>query len=53
MTKLNSHFFPSLIRKVHEIKTSKKNKKLILWGDGSPKEEVIYVDDIADGVRTS
>ena len=46
--KLNSHFFPSLIRKVHEIKTSKKNKKLILWGDGSPKREVIYVDDIAD-----
>ena len=44
---LNSHFFPSLIRKIHEIKVSKK-KDLILWGDGSPKREVIYVDDIAD-----
>ncbi len=44
---LNSHFFPSLIRKIHKIK--KKNKKeLVLWGDGSPKREVIYVDDIAD-----
>ena len=45
--KLNSHFFPSLIRKIHEIKISKK-KELVLWGDGSPKREVIYVDDIAD-----
>ena len=44
---LNSHFFPSLIRKIHEIKISKK-KNLISWGDGSPKREVIYVDDIAD-----
>ena len=44
---LNSHFFPSLIRKIHKLK--KKNKKqLILWGDGSAKREVIYVDDIAD-----
>ncbi|MDA9616351.1 GDP-L-fucose synthase [Candidatus Pelagibacter sp.] len=44
---LNSHFFPSLIRKVHEIKVKNK-KELIIWGDGSPKREVIYVDDIAD-----
>ena len=44
---LNSHFFPSLIRKIHEMKISKK-KDLIIWGDGSPKREVIYVDDIAD-----
>ena len=44
---LNSHFFPSLIRKVHEIKVKDK-KELIIWGNGSPKREVIYVDDIAD-----
>tara|TARA_B110000114_G_C14757542_1_gene263499 strand:+ start:42 stop:491 length:450 start_codon:yes stop_codon:yes gene_type:complete len=44
---LNSHFFPSLIRKIHEIKIKNK-KELIIWGDGSPKREVIYVDDIAD-----
>ena len=44
---LNSHFFPSLIRKVHEIRVKNK-KELILWGNGSPKREVIYVDDIAD-----
>ena len=44
---LNSHFFPSLIRKIHNLK-NKKTKNLVIWGDGSPKREVIFVDDIAD-----
>ena len=44
---LNSHFFPSLIKKIHKIK-NKNLKELIIWGDGSPKREVIYVDDVAD-----
>ncbi len=44
---LNSHFFPALIKKIHEVKI--KNKKhLILWGNGLAKREVIYVDDLAD-----
>ena len=42
----NSHFFPALIRKVHNIKI---NKKIIsLWGNGKAKREVMHVDDIAD-----
>ena len=44
---LNSHFLPSLIRKVHLIK-EKKSKHLFLWGNGKPKRELIYVDDLAD-----
>tara|TARA_Y100000996_G_C22525173_1_gene644132 strand:+ start:346 stop:1287 length:942 start_codon:yes stop_codon:yes gene_type:complete len=44
---LNSHFFPALIKKIHEIKIGKKNN-ITLWGDGSAKREVIYVDDLAD-----
>ncbi len=44
---LNSHFFPSLIKKIHNIKKNKK-KNLIVWGDGSPKRELIYSDDLAD-----
>ena len=44
---LNSHFFPSLIRKIDLIKR-KKNKYLYLWGNGKAKRELIYVDDLAD-----
>ena len=43
---LNSHFIPSLIRKIHEAKT--KNKKhIVLWGNGKAKREVLYVDELA------
>ena len=45
--KINSHFFPALIKKVHQLK-SNKNKIITLWGNGTPKREVIHVDDIAD-----
>ena len=44
---LNSHFFPALIKKLHNIKLKKK-KELVLWGNGLTKREVIYVDDLAD-----
>ena len=36
--KLNSHFIPALIKKVHDLKINKANK-LYLWGDGKPKEK--------------
>ena len=44
---LNSHFFPALIKKIHNLKIKNK-KELILWGNGRAKREVIFVDDIAD-----
>ena len=44
---LNSHFLPSIVRKVHLIK-KKKLKHLILWGNGKSERELIYVDDLAD-----
>ena len=44
---LNSHFFPALIKKIHNIKI-KNLKELVLWGNGSAKREIIYVDDLAD-----
>ncbi len=43
----NSHFIPALIKKLHKLKKSSK-RELKLWGDGSPKREVIYVNDLAD-----
>ena len=45
--KLNSHFFPALIKKIHKLKITNKNK-LTLWGNGKAKREVIHVDDLAD-----
>ena len=45
--RLNSHFFPSLIRKIDLIKR-KKTKYLYLWGNGKAKRVLIYVDDLAD-----
>ena len=44
---LNSHFLPALIKKVHDLRSNNR-KKLILWGNGLAKREVIYVDDLAD-----
>jgi GDP-L-fucose synthase len=46
-TDLVSHFVPSLIKKIHKMKEN-KNNKLMLWGSGKPKRELIYVQDIAN-----
>ena len=43
---LNSHFVPSLIRKIHEAKTKSK-KHIVLWGNGKAKREILYVDELA------
>ena len=43
----NSHFLPALIKKVNYAK-NKKRKKIILWGSGEPRREMIFSDDIAD-----
>ena len=43
---LNSHFIPSLIRKIHEVKIKNK-KNLILWGNGKAKREILYVEELA------
>jgi GDP-L-fucose synthase len=42
-----SHFFPALIAKAVDAKKNKK-KKIILWGSGKPKRELMYADDLAD-----
>ena len=43
----NSHFIPALINKIHKLKKNNKNH-ITLWGDGTPKREIIYVDDLAE-----
>jgi GDP-L-fucose synthase len=40
-----SHVIPALIRKM-----SDNPEEVVLWGDGSPTREYLYVDDCADGL---
>ena len=42
-----SHFLPALIAKIIHAKKYNK-KKIVLWGSGKPKRELMYVDDLAD-----
>ena len=42
-----SHFLPALISKIYNAKI-KKHKTLTIWGNGSPKRELLFVDDLAD-----
>ena len=44
---LNSHFIPSLIRKIHNVKIKNTNK-ITLWGNGKAKREILYVEELAD-----
>ncbi len=43
----NGHVLPVLIAKFHAAKVSGEDR-VILWGDGSPRREFLYVDDLAD-----
>ena len=43
---LNSHFVPSLIKKIHEAKIKNKNY-IDVWGNGKAKRELLYVDELA------
>ena len=42
-----SHFFPAIISKIHFV-LKRKVKNIKIWGDGTPKRELMYVDDLAD-----
>jgi GDP-L-fucose synthase len=44
-----SHVIPALIRKCVEA-TERGDQQVILWGDGSPTREFLYVEDAARGL---
>jgi GDP-L-fucose synthase len=46
----SSHVIPALIRKCVEAK-ERNEKEIVLWGDGSPTREFLYVEDAAEAVR--
>jgi len=45
----NSHVLPALIRRVHEAKQSNA-KQVTVWGSGKPVRELLFVDDLAEGL---
>lgn len=45
----SSHVIPALIRKCVEAK-EKGTNHIVVWGDGSPTREFIYVEDAARGI---
>jgi GDP-L-fucose synthase len=42
----SSHAVPALIRKVHEAKLA--GTPVVVWGTGTPRRELLFVDDCAD-----
>jgi GDP-L-fucose synthase len=45
----SSHVIPALIRKCVEA-NRRGDEQIVLWGDGSPTREFLYVEDAADGI---
>jgi GDP-L-fucose synthase len=44
-----SHVIPALIRKMLEAQ-ERDEREIVLWGDGSPTREFLYVEDCAEGI---
>ena len=45
----SSHVIPALIRKSFEAQEH-GDKELVVWGDGTPTREFLYVEDAAEGI---
>jgi GDP-L-fucose synthase len=43
----SSHVLPALIRKFHEASASGE-RDVVIWGSGTPRRELLHVDDLAD-----
>lgn len=44
-----SHVIPAMIRKCVEAREAGE-RRIVLWGDGSPTREFLYVEDAAEGI---
>ena len=45
----SSHVIPAMIRKIEDAMRDGASE-VVLWGDGSPTREFLYVEDAADGI---
>jgi len=46
----NSHVIAGLLRRVHEAKQT-GSPTVVVWGDGTPRRELLYVDDLARALK--
>jgi GDP-L-fucose synthase len=44
-----SHVIPAMIHKIDDARRNGRDE-VVLWGDGSPTREFLYVEDAADGI---
>lgn len=46
----HSHVVAGILRRTHEAKMAGKSE-VVVWGDGTPRRELLYVDDLADAMK--
>ncbi len=46
----HSHVVAGILRRTHEAKVEGKSE-LVVWGDGTPRRELLHVDDLADAMK--
>jgi GDP-L-fucose synthase len=46
----HSHVVAGIMRRIHEAKIEGK-KEFTVWGDGSPRREILYVDDLVEAMK--
>lgn len=47
----HSHVVAGILRRTHEAKLAGRSE-FVVWGDGTPRREVLHVDDLADAMKT-
>jgi GDP-L-fucose synthase len=46
----HSHVVAGILRRAHEAKLA-GNRDLVVWGDGTARREILYVDDLAEAMK--
>jgi GDP-L-fucose synthase len=46
----HSHVVAGILRRTHEAKVAGKSE-VVVWGDGTPRRELLYVDDLAEAMK--
>jgi GDP-L-fucose synthase len=46
----HGHVVAGILRRMHEAKIAGKSE-MVVWGDGTPHREILYVDDLAEAMK--